>query len=81
MSTVVLARRLAARQIPIRQTPLIELAQDLPPAILAPMLGPYIITVPQGRHRAATDWTAYLEARSRPASAGDLPGYFPPLER
>lgn len=66
ISAVVLARRLAARQIPIRQTrttALIELAQDLPPAILAPMLGLHVITAQQWRHRAANDWTAYLEAR------------------
>lgn len=52
ISAVVLARRLAARQIPIRQTrttALIELAQGLPPAILAPMLGLHIITAQQGR--------------------------------
>ncbi|MGW5868819.1 hypothetical protein ACWFRJ_42520 [Streptomyces sp. NPDC055239] len=75
ISAVVLARRLAARQIPIRQTrttALIELAQDLPPVVLAPMLGLHVITAQQWRHRAANDWTAYLEARLADPQAGKM---------
>lgn len=66
LSAPTLARRLTAHHIHIRQTrttALIELAQDLPPAILAPMLGLHPITAEQWRRRAATDWTAYLEVR------------------
>lgn len=66
LSGTVLARRLAAHHIPIRPartTALIQLAQDLPPAVLAPMLGLHVITAVQWRRRAATDWSAYLEAR------------------
>ncbi|WP_198544864.1 MULTISPECIES: hypothetical protein [unclassified Streptomyces] len=66
LSSTVLARRLTAHRIPVRPartTALIQLAQDLPPAILAPMLGLHVITAQQWRRRAATDWTAYLEAR------------------
>ncbi|SCE05053.1 hypothetical protein GA0115237_10884 [Streptomyces sp. ScaeMP-6W] len=66
LSSTVLARRLTAHHIPVRPartTALVQLAQDLPPAILAPMLGLHIITAQQWRRRAVTDWTAYLEAR------------------
>ncbi|MBZ9644322.1 hypothetical protein [Streptomyces sp. PSKA30] len=66
VSGTVLARRLAAHHIPIRPTrttALVQLAQDLPPAVLAPMLGLHVITAQQWRLRAATDWSAYLEAR------------------
>lgn len=66
ISSTVLARRLTAHHIPVRQartTALVQLAQDLPPAILAPMLGLHVITAQQWRRRAATDWAAYLEAR------------------
>ncbi|WP_405691136.1 hypothetical protein [Streptomyces sp. NBC_00057] len=57
---------MAAHHIPIRPartTALVQLAQDLPPAVLAPMLGLHVITAQQWRRRAATDWSAYLEAR------------------
>lgn len=66
LSSTVLARRLTAHHIPVRPartTALVQLAQDLPPAVLAPMLGLHVITAQQWRRRAATDWTAYLEAR------------------
>nr|WSX54032.1 hypothetical protein OG409_37000 [Streptomyces sp. NBC_00974] len=52
-------------------TALVQLAPDLPPAILAPMLGLHPITAQQWRRRAATDWTAYLEARSTSRAPGD----------
>ncbi|WP_329292773.1 hypothetical protein [Streptomyces sp. NBC_01455] len=58
-----LARRLAAHGIPnrpARATALVQLAQDFPPAVLAPMLGLHINTAERWRHRAGTDWTAYL---------------------
>ncbi|MGW6580630.1 hypothetical protein ACWF76_14770 [Streptomyces globisporus] len=41
---------------------MVQLAQDLPPAVLAPMLGLHVITAQQWRRRATTDWSAYLEA-------------------
>ncbi|WP_143660945.1 hypothetical protein [Streptomyces sp. st140] len=66
LSDTALARRLTAHHIPIRAartTALVQLAQDLPPAVLAPMLGLHVITAAQWRRRAATDWSAYLEAR------------------
>ncbi|MFD3657801.1 hypothetical protein [Streptomyces sp. NPDC058620] len=66
LSSSALCRRLAAHHIPIRPartTALIQLAEDLPPAVLAPMLGLHVITAQQWRRRASTDWTAYLEAR------------------
>ncbi|OLZ58240.1 hypothetical protein AVW11_28460 [Streptomyces amritsarensis] len=47
ISATALSRRLAAHHIPIRPartTALVQLAQDLPPAILAPMLGLHPIT-------------------------------------
>ncbi|MER6319999.1 hypothetical protein ABT237_40580 [Streptomyces sp. NPDC001581] len=67
LSATVLARRLTAHGIPIRparNTTLTQLAQDLPPAVLAPLLGLHVVTATQWRRRAATDWTAYLEART-----------------
>ncbi|MFE7332585.1 hypothetical protein ACFU8W_48670 [Streptomyces sp. NPDC057565] len=63
LSAAALARRLAAHHIPIRPartTVLVQLAGDLPPAVLAPLLGLHAVTA---ERRAATDWTAYLEAR------------------
>ncbi|MFE6848823.1 hypothetical protein [Streptomyces sp. NPDC057686] len=36
----------------------------MPPAVLAPMLGLHIGTLVKWRRCAATDWTAYLEARN-----------------
>ncbi|WOX19911.1 hypothetical protein [Streptomyces solicathayae] len=78
ISASVLSRRLAAHHIPIRAsrtTALVQLAQDLPPAIFAPMLGLHPITAQQWRRRAATDWTAYFEARSTSrAPGGDTTG-------
>ncbi|MFA7767780.1 hypothetical protein [Streptomyces sp. NRRL S-448] len=65
LSATVLGRRLAAHQIPsrpARATALVTLAQDLPPAVLGPMLGLHPVTAAHWRRRAATDWTAYLEA-------------------
>lgn len=64
-----MARRLTTHGIPIRParaTALVQLAQDMPPAVLAPMLGLHPITVTKWRSRAATDWTAYLQARNEP---------------
>ncbi|KOG22557.1 MULTISPECIES: hypothetical protein [Streptomyces] len=66
VSGTVLARRLAVHHIPIRPartTALVQLAQDLPSAVLAPMLGLHVMTAQQWRRRAANDWSAYLEAR------------------
>ncbi|NJQ17175.1 hypothetical protein [Streptomyces bohaiensis] len=66
LSSVVLGRRLAAHHIPnrpARTTALVAVAQELPPAILGPMLGLHPITASQWRRRAGTDWTAYLAAR------------------
>ncbi|WP_159046878.1 hypothetical protein [Streptomyces sp. XY66] len=65
-STGPLARALAEHGIPVRParaTALIQLAQDMPPAVLAPLLGLHVITALQWRRRAGTDWTAYLAAR------------------
>ncbi|MFJ6384637.1 helix-turn-helix domain-containing protein [Kitasatospora sp. NPDC092039] len=68
-----LVRRLTAHGIPsrpARATALVQLAQDMPPAVLAPILGLHLNTVTRWRARAATDWTAYLQAwaAGRPAS-------------
>ncbi|MFE1805921.1 hypothetical protein [Streptomyces sp. NPDC059533] len=66
LSATVLGRRLATHHIPnrpARATALVALAQDLPPAVLGPMLGLHPVTAAQWRRRASTDWTAYLEAR------------------
>ncbi|KOG45731.1 hypothetical protein ADK75_30215 [Streptomyces virginiae] len=76
LSATVLSRRLARHGIPnrpARTTALIALAQDLPPAILGPMLGLHPITATQWRRRAATDWTAYLQARQRALDTGTGP--------
>ncbi|MFJ5927567.1 hypothetical protein ACIQF6_33730 [Kitasatospora sp. NPDC092948] len=67
-----LVRRLTAHGIPsrpARAAALVQLAQDMPPAVLAPMLGLNLITLTRWRARAATDWTAYLQARSSGRSA------------
>ncbi|RSS53554.1 hypothetical protein EF912_18190 [Streptomyces sp. WAC07061] len=63
-----LARALTGHGIPIRAsrvTALVQLAEEMPPAVLAPLLGLHVITALQWRRRAATDWTAYLQARQR----------------
>ncbi|MFK0258657.1 hypothetical protein [Streptomyces sp. NPDC090445] len=49
---------------------LVALACDLPPAVLGPMLGLHPITAVRWRRRAATDWTAYLEARTAASDQG-----------
>ncbi|WP_374222914.1 helix-turn-helix domain-containing protein [Streptomyces sp. MBT65] len=60
---------------PARATALVQLAQDMPPAVLAALLGLHLNTVTRWRSRAVTDWTAYLEARtSSRAAAGCEPG-------
>ncbi|MGW4049546.1 hypothetical protein ACWENA_01845 [Streptomyces sp. NPDC004779] len=67
-STGPLSRALAAHGIsvrPSRATALIQLAQDMPPAVLAPLLGMHIITAQAWRRRTGSDWTAYLQARRR----------------
>ncbi|MFE2324782.1 hypothetical protein ACFXD5_12845 [Streptomyces sp. NPDC059385] len=69
LSGTVLGRRLAAHHIPnrpARATALVALAQDPPPAVFGPMLGVHPVTAAHWRRRAATDWTAYLEARLPP---------------
>ncbi|MFD7877729.1 hypothetical protein ACFV5G_27130 [Streptomyces sp. NPDC059766] len=66
LSGSALARRLAARHIPVRPartTALVQLTEDLPPAVLAPLFGLHVVTAEQWRRRAATDWAACLEAR------------------
>ncbi|MFB7678462.1 hypothetical protein ACFC26_44430 [Kitasatospora purpeofusca] len=66
LSTDSLARGLAAHGIPTRPsrtTALVQLAQDMPPAVLASLLGLHVNTAVRWRRRAATDWTAYLHAR------------------
>ncbi|MFF1414078.1 hypothetical protein ACFVX6_30525 [Streptomyces sp. NPDC058289] len=66
LSATVLGRRLAALHIPnrpARATALIALAQDLPSAVLGPMLGLHPVTAALWRRHASTDWTAYLEPR------------------
>ncbi|MFJ8769535.1 hypothetical protein [Streptomyces clavifer] len=63
-----LARALSRHGIPIRPsraTALIQLAEEMPPAVLAPLPGLHVITALQWRRRAATDWTAYLQARQQ----------------
>ncbi|GEB57137.1 hypothetical protein [Streptomyces gardneri] len=72
-STGPLARALAKHGIPLRSsrtTALIQLAQDMPPAALAPLLGMHVATAQQWRRRCGTDWTAYLQARRRALEAG-----------
>ncbi|MFD6891713.1 hypothetical protein [Streptomyces sp. NPDC059957] len=66
ISAAALSRRLAAHHIPnrpARTTALVALACDLPPAVL----GLHPITAVQWRRCAATDWTAYLKARTSQA--------------
>ncbi|MFC9759981.1 hypothetical protein [Streptomyces sp. NPDC056921] len=73
ISSAALAWRLAAHHIPIRPartTALVQLAEDLPPAVLAPLLGLHAVTAEHWRRRAATDWTAYLEARMSTRDGG-----------
>ncbi|MFB8242673.1 hypothetical protein ACFC58_39690 [Kitasatospora purpeofusca] len=77
ISATALSRCLAAHHIPVRPsrtTALVQLAQDLPPAILAPMLGLHPVTATRWRSRAATDWTAYLQARRTSSPANPQPG-------
>ncbi|MFF4344304.1 hypothetical protein ACFY00_30795 [Kitasatospora sp. NPDC001540] len=73
LTSTALMRRLVECGIPIRPgraTALVQLAQDVPPAVLAPLLGLHITTVVKWRQRAATDWTAYLQARTTSRSQG-----------
>jgi hypothetical protein len=73
-----LARRLTDHGIPsrpARATALVQLAQDMPAAVLSALLGLHLSTVTRWRSRAVTDWTAYLEARTfSRAAPGREPG-------
>lgn len=75
-STGPLSRALAAHGVPLRPsraTALLQLAQDMPPAVLAPLLGMHVITAQQWRRRTGTDWTTHLQARRRALGAGRTP--------
>ncbi|MFC9343613.1 hypothetical protein ACFT0G_38985 [Streptomyces sp. NPDC057020] len=75
-STGPLARALTTHGIPIRAsrtTALIQLAQDMPPAVLAPLVGMHVTTAQQWRRRTGSDWTAYLQARRRALEARRQP--------
>jgi hypothetical protein len=64
---------LTARDIPgwpARVTVLIQLAEDMLPADLAPLLGLPVITALQWCRRAVTDWTAYHQARQNTIAVG-----------
>ena len=51
-----------------RTAALAELAGQLPPAVLASLLGMHPATADRWSRRIASDWTAYLHARARGAS-------------
>lgn len=66
MPVSTLQRRLGVHGIkakPSRVTACLNLAQDLPPAVLASITGMHVITAEQWHRRAAPDWGAYLAAR------------------
>lgn len=66
MPVSTLQRRLNSHGIrakPSRVTACLNLAQDLPPAVLASITGMHVITAEQWHRRAAPDWGAYLAAR------------------
>lgn len=48
-----------------RTTALMNLAQDLPAAVLASLTGMHVVTAEQWHRRAAPDWSAYLAARRK----------------
>ncbi|GAA5204889.1 hypothetical protein [Streptomyces thinghirensis] len=48
-----------------RATACLNLAHDLPPAVLASITGIHVITAEQWHQRAALDWSAYLAARHK----------------
>jgi len=57
---------------PARNAALIALLEDVPPPILADMLGLHINTAVRWADIARRDWTAYLAARdAEPHSPGD----------
>ncbi|WP_435191789.1 hypothetical protein [Streptomyces sp. bgisy126] len=49
---------------------MVQLAEDLTPAVLAPRPGLHAVTAEHWRRRAATNWTAYLEARMSTRDGG-----------
>ncbi|MFF3767318.1 hypothetical protein ACFYYR_24975 [Streptomyces sp. NPDC001922] len=72
MPVSTLQRRLnshGTRAKPSRVTACLNLAQDLPPAVLASVTGMHVITAEQWHRRAAPDWGAYLAARRQAKSA------------
>ncbi|MBK3629142.1 hypothetical protein JHN59_30850 [Streptomyces sp. MBT49] len=52
-----------------RTTALMNLAQDLPAAVLASLTGMHVVTAEQWHRRAAPDWSAYLAARRKAGHA------------
>ncbi|MFE7608504.1 hypothetical protein [Streptomyces celluloflavus] len=54
-----------------RSTALFAVAEEVPAAILARMLGIHIRVAVQWQKASAGDWAAYAAAVSRPADSGD----------
>ncbi|MFD7957134.1 hypothetical protein ACFV4X_27030 [Streptomyces ardesiacus] len=72
MPVSTLQRRLNSygiRAKPSRVTACLNLAHDLPPAVLASVTGIHVITAEQWHRRAAPDWSAYLAARRQAANS------------
>lgn len=64
-----LSRRLPKLGIPVRgarNSALLELAREVPPSILADLLGLTPQVVDRWRHLAGGSWTAYVANRGRP---------------
>jgi len=51
-----------------RTAALVDLAGQLPPAVLASLLGMHPATADRWSRRIASDWTTYLQARGAPPS-------------
>lgn len=60
-----------------RTAALINLAADLPAAVLADLLGMHINTAVRWAHRARRDWTLYLAARTSAAAPAPASGWPP----
>jgi hypothetical protein len=60
-----------------RNTALLQLAADLPPAVLADLLGLHIGTAIHWANEAGADWTTYAAIRA----TADITGHRPPSRR
>lgn len=70
-------RQLGISPIKLRTDVLLGLAADVPPSILADLIGLYLATAARWTHAAGGDWTHYAAVRAAPRLRELDPSSFP----